>query len=176
MSDVLFGFLFLAIFLVLMVGTPFALIASIGACVACHRTRKWQKEKTRREANPDADVEMNALVEEEEDTDLDSEDEAQLAAEKEEESPDWDLTPRQKFRKEFKKAMKGKNVAIEAKKREREERAKVAKAVAKQILRMERRRQRREEQASSSSGQTATNDNEDSLPSYNHAVSVDRKG
>lgn len=161
----------LACFVVLFL-CPFFIPLAITACIAGSKTRKWKKEKARRNQAITAgtDVETDPLVEERnEDEWYDSEDEADFKAQKAEQEADWNLTPRQKFKKEFKKCWSGKAAKTLAKEKEREERRKLAKAVAKELDRRERRR-----------GQNAgaSHDNapaDDTLPSYNNATATDAK-
>lgn len=152
--------------------SPFLIPLIITLCIAGSRTRKWKKEKARRDhaVATGTEVETNPLVQEQnEDEFYDSEDEAEFAAQKAEQEADWTLTPRQKFRKEFKKCWSGKAAKQLAKEREREERRKLAKAVAKEIDRRERRRG----QTAGASRDVALAD--DALPSYNNATASDAK-
>ncbi len=67
------------------IGIPFLFIFLISSWTAYSRTIKWQKEKEKRIAAAEPDVEMDRLVsEDEEEEPLDSEDEAEINARKEE--------------------------------------------------------------------------------------------
>ena len=155
---------FLAFFILL----PFALVFSVTACIATSRTRAWRKKLAQDQEAAHPESVPLAPTEEEEDDFLDTEDEADYHAQKAEERADMQLTPRQKFRKEFKKAWSG-NAKDAQKQKEREERRKLAKAVAREVERRERRRARQSNQAGTSAGET------EGLPSYNNAVAGDKK-
>ena len=74
----------------------------------------------------------------------DTDDENEANERKAEEARDNLLTFGQKWRKEFGRCWKGKGVVQLQKEREREERRKLARAVAKELERRERRRARKE--------------------------------
>ena len=154
---------FFVIFFMLL-GLPFILVLSISACIACSRTKEWKKKRASQTNN----IEAEPLNAEEEEDFLDTEDEADYYAQKAEEEADMHLTTRQKFRKECFRAWKG-NGKDMLKQREREERRKLAKAVAREVERRERKRAREQNQAGSSSNEP------EGLPSYNNAVASDRK-
>lgn len=180
-EDLIAGLAFIFLFLCF----PLIFILSITACIAGSRTRAWKKEQAVR-LQKLSSPENEALVLEEEQEDdleddfLDTEDEEDYKTKKAEEEADRHLTPRQKFRKEFKKVWGGKGAKNELREREREERRKVAKAVAREIERLERRRARRNggggAGAGSSSEAAAAGD---LLPRYEEtdtaAVAGDRK-
>lgn len=157
-EDLAVGLLFIVLFLTF----PFLLVLSILSCIAYSRTRAWKKEQIRLQS---ADNEPLVTPEEEEDF-LDTDDEEDHKKQKAEELADRNLTTRQKFRKEFGKAWRG-NGMNTLKQREREERRKLAKAVAREIERRDRRRERESRQAGSSA-------DGDLLPRYEATVG-DRK-
>jgi len=163
-EDIVLSILFLALCILF----PFVVVFTVTACIASSRTRAWQKKRTQDQEVAHLESEPLAPTEEEEDDFLDTEDEADYRAQKVEEQADMLLTPRQKFRKEFKKAWSG-NGKDAQKQKEREERRKLAKAVAREVERRERRRARQQGQASSSEHEG------EGLPSYNNAVASDRK-
>ncbi|KAK5941283.1 hypothetical protein PMZ80_006561 [Knufia obscura] len=160
-EDIILPILFLCFFILF----PFGVVFSVTACIAASRTRVWKKKQA---SQANIEAEPLAPTEEEEDDFLDTEDEADYHKQKVEERADMLLTPRQKFRKELKKAWSG-NQKDAQKQREREERRKLAKAVAREVERRERRRNRQENHAAGSSNET------EGLPSYNNAVAGDRK-
>lgn len=171
-EDAIFGLLFIGLFLTF----PFLLILSILSCIACARTRAWKKEQRRlRRSTLDSAtlplVEPEVQDEEEEEDFLDTEDEEDFKAKKAEEIADRNLTTGQKFRKELGRAWTGKGQQNEVKRREREERKKVAKAVAREMQRLERRRAR---EARRNGGEGSSN-REEGLPEYAAAVAGDRK-
>jgi len=155
---------------------PFLIIGAILSCTAYSRTREWQKEKQKAAAKADADVEMDRLVSEddheEEEEPLDSEDEAEIAARKEASKPDWDLTFFQKWKKEFKWSWKCEALKEAVAKKEREERAKIARQVAREMLRVERRRKRKlmTKLAPGGKAQEAREEAEYGLPTYDTAT------
>ena len=190
----------LLIFLLVMgifISIPFIIILSIFSCMACSRTRKWNKEKARRALDgntADLEAEEAALVDNDNDDEADSLDEnsasesdsepsttaeakAKAKAQREEDNkPDWHLTTGQKFRKELKKAFKGIDNKDAAKKKEKDERRKLAKAVAIEMTRVERRRARKANNLQAEAGEGSSA--EDGLPSYNNATAAavdDRK-
>lgn len=162
----------LILFISLFLTFPFVLITGILSCIACSRTRAWKKEqRKRRFQNLSQSPDNESLVEseeEEEDDFLDTEDEEDQKKAKAEELADRNLTTRQKFRKEFGRAWKG-NVQDLQKQKEREERRKLAKAVAREIERQERRARRQERRAGAGSSADG-----DLLPRYEATVG-DRK-
>jgi len=163
-EDLVFSILFICVFITF----PFALMLSVTACIAGSRTRAWKKKQAAQAINLEAEAEPLAPTEEEEDDFLDTEDEADYHAQKAEERADMHLTPRQKFRKEFKKAWSG-NGKTALQQKEREDRRKLAKAVAREVERRERRRARQESHAGPSSTEG------EGLPSYSNAVAADKK-
>lgn len=165
-EDLIVGLLFIILFLTF----PFLLVLSILSCIAYSRTRTWQKEQARLH-QPGAEP-LVEDPEEEEDDFLDTEDEEDYKSRKAEEAADRNLTTRQKFRKEFGKAWRGNGVKDVAKQREREERRKIAKAVAREIERLERRRGRQQRE---NGGEGSSVRGEELLPRYEAAVAGDRK-
>jgi hypothetical protein len=152
------------------VGLPFALIGSILACSTWSNVRKWRKEKVQHFARLDGDVEMDGLIQEEdedaEEEPIDSEDEAEINAKKEAQKSDWELTTYQKFRKELKRTWHGEAQKEATAKREREDRAKVAKDVAREMIRAERKRQKKAAKAQGKAQEAMEN----SLPTYDVAT------
>ncbi len=163
-EDLILPIVFLAFFILF----PFGVVFTVTACIAFSRTRAWQKQKTQEATNLEA--EPLAPTEEEEDDFLDTEDEMDYHKQKDEERADALLTTKQKFRKELKKAWSG-NGKDAIKVKEREERRKLAKAVAREIERRDKRRARQQGQAAGSSNENAG----EGLPSYSNAVADDRK-
>lgn len=151
------------------VGLPFALISSILACSTWPRVRQWRKEKAQHFAKVAGDVEMDGLISEEEGAEeepIDSEDEAEINARKEAQKTDWELTTYQKFRKELKRAWNGDAQKEAAAKKEREDRAKVARDVARELIRAERKRQKKAEKTQGKAQEAMEN----SLPTYDVAT------
>jgi len=128
------------IFFVLLVGFPLAVVLTTFSCIAYARTKKWDKERSQR-VNA-LESEANTLLDSDDDF-LDTDDENEYNERKAEEEQDRLLTFGQMWRKEFRKVWNGKGVQQLAKEREREERRKLAKAVATELDRRERRRARR---------------------------------
>jgi hypothetical protein len=129
------------IVMVVFLSMPFLCVMSITGCIAYSRTKTWDKarnqgaitlESTRLVENPDDD----------ESDFVDTDDEDDHNKRKAEEEADKTLTFNQKFRKEFKKCWNGKGREDIIKTKEREERRKLAKAVARALDRRERRRAR----------------------------------
>jgi hypothetical protein len=169
MNDIVVILIFLLGAGIVCVGLPFALVSSILACSTWSRVRQWRKEKAQHLAKVDGDVEMDGLISDEEDAEeepIDSEDEAEINARKEAQKTDWELTTYQKFRKELKRVWNGDAQKEAAAKKEREDRAKVAKDVAREMIRAERKRQRKA-QKSQGKAQEAM---ENSLPTYDVAT------
>jgi hypothetical protein len=126
---------------VLFLSFPFLIVLSITGCVAYGRTKAWDKSRNHRFVSLES--ETNRLVESDEDSDFyDTDDETEHNERKAEEEADKFLTFNQKFRKEFKKVWTGKGNKDVTKQKEREERRKLAKAVAREMSRIERRRAR----------------------------------
>jgi hypothetical protein len=177
MNDVLFGALFLLALVFLCIGVPLLLVFSIISCVAYSKTKAWKKEKAKRAARVDGDVEMDPLVseDEEEDEPLDSEDEAEITARKAEETQDWDLTTYQKWKKEIKKQWSGAAQRELTKKKEREDRTKIAKEVAREMLRAQRRQERKKNSRGGKAQEakedaSAQPEQEQGLPTYDVAT------
>jgi hypothetical protein len=129
------------IVMVLFLSFPFLIVLSITGCVAYGRTKAWDKSRNHRAVSLES--ENNRLVESDEESDFyDTDDETEHNERKAEEEADKFLTFKQKFRKEFKKVWTGKGNKDVMKQKEREERKKLAKAVAREMSRIERRRAR----------------------------------
>ena len=146
MDDVIIFLLFLLGVMAMFVGLPFSIIFAILSCSAWGRTRTWRKEKAQHFSKDDVDVEMDGLIAPEEDSEeepIDSEDEAEINARKEARKTDWELTTHQKFMKELKKGWNGEYQKEAAAKIEREQRARVAKDVAREMIRAQRKRERK---------------------------------
>lgn len=139
-EDLLEMLVVMAGFLVLFVGLPLTIVLTITASIAYSGTKKWDRERNQQTVG----LESTPLVTSEEDDDdfYDTEDEEENNKRKAEEEADKHLTFRQKWRKEFGKCWKGRNMVELQKEKEREERKKLAKAVAKELDRRERRRER----------------------------------
>ena len=165
--------IFFACFLLFIFTSPL----SITACIAAASTRRWQKEKTSRSKVGAFDAESNPLVDESDSDDeefLDSEDEEYYQTKqddkrkvREETEADWQLTPRAKFLKEWKKIWTGSNNVVNQHKKEQEdERRKIAREAVREYLRIERKKARK----------AATKKQElMELPSYGNAVAHDTK-
>jgi hypothetical protein len=129
------------IVMVLFLMMPFGLVMGITGCVAYSRTKAWDKSRNQGAIT----LESTRLVENAEDDEsdfVDTDDEDDHNKRKAEEEADKTLTFNQKFRKEFKKCWNGKGREDIVKTKEREERRKLAKAVARALDRRERRRAR----------------------------------
>jgi hypothetical protein len=171
MDDDLEAVLFMIGLFAFAILVPFGIVISCAACAAWGRTKQWRKEKARLNDPDQLAVERDRLVAAEDEDELDpedSDDEVEIKA-KEEEERDWQLTTRQKFRKEFVKMWKGKSMQERKKADERAERKKLAQAVAKELSRIERRNQRKANAGAASSSEG------DGLPTYNNAVADDLK-
>lgn len=170
MNGLVFTILFLLVAGIVCVGLPFALITSIIACSTWSSVRKWRKEKAQHFARLESDIEMDGLISEEVDDDeeepIDSEDEAEINARKEAQKTDWELTTLQKFRKELKRVYNGDAQKEATLKKERENRAMVAKDVAREMIRAERKRQRKAARSQGKSQEAMEN----SLPTYDVAT------
>lgn len=153
------GFMLGFILFVVLFG--FTLVSCIVSCVVLPRTVRWSKRRHEYTA-------IESLTEEPEDDFLDTEDEEDYATMKAEEIAESSLTFWQKFRVEYKREMNGTNSRRALKKKEREEKKKMAKAVARQVDRLQRRRDQQENVAGSST--VAIQDIE--LPSYNTATEL----
>ena len=118
---------------------------SITGCIAYSRTKAWDKTRNQGAIS----LESSRLVEipdDEESDFVDTDDEDDHNKRKAEEEADKTLTFRQKFSKEFKSCWNGKGREEIVKNKEREERRKLAKAVARALDRRERRRARQASQ------------------------------
>ncbi|KAF2655395.1 hypothetical protein K491DRAFT_692987 [Lophiostoma macrostomum CBS 122681] len=131
-------------FIVIFIGLPLAIVLTITGCIAYSRTKKWDRERNQRTIKLESEplVGRASTSSEDEDEFYDTEDEEEHTKRKAEEDADNLLTFRQKFRKEFGKCWKGKNMEEMRKEKEREERRQLAKAVAKELDRRDRRRER----------------------------------
>ncbi|KAL5117173.1 hypothetical protein ACEQ8H_004861 [Pleosporales sp. CAS-2024a] len=127
-----------AIVMVVFLSMPFGLLMSIMSCVAYSRTKAWDKKRNQGAIA----LESERLVEDDESDYLDTDDEEDRKKRKAEEEADKTLTFKQKFWKEFKSAWNGKGRQEIMKNKEKEERRKLAKAVAREMDRRERRRAR----------------------------------
>jgi hypothetical protein len=120
---------------------PFFFVMSITGCIAYSRTKAWDKSRNQGAIT----LESTRLVDNADDDEsdfVDTDDEDDHNKRKAEEEADKTLTFNQKFRKEFKKCWNGKGREDVIKIKEREERRKLAKAVARALDRRERRRAR----------------------------------
>lgn len=132
----------LCVMVALLLVFPFSVVAFTLGLVAYSRTKAWDKARSQKAAN----LESSTLLSGDDDSEFDdTDDEAERSERKAEEQRDAFLTFGQKWRKEFVKCWKGKGAAQLQKDREREERRKLAKAVAKELQRMERRKLRKAE-------------------------------
>jgi hypothetical protein len=126
------------IVMVVLLSMPFALLMSIMSCVAYSRTKAWDKKRNQGSIA----LESEPLVDDDESDFLDTDDEEEHNKRKADEEADKTLTFKQKFWKEFRSAWNGKGRDEIMKNKEREERRKLAKAVAREMDRRERRRAR----------------------------------
>jgi hypothetical protein len=127
------------IVMVVLLSMPFALLMSIMSCVAYSRTKAWDKKRNQGSIA----LESEPLVDDDDESDfLDTDDEEEHNKRKADEEADKTLTFKQKFWKEFRSAWNGKGRDEIMKNKEREERRKLAKAVAREMDRRERRRTR----------------------------------
>ncbi|KAH7402114.1 hypothetical protein DE146DRAFT_455262 [Phaeosphaeria sp. MPI-PUGE-AT-0046c] len=129
------------IVIVLFLSFPFFIVMSITGCVAYSRTKAWDKSRNQGAIT----LESTRLVEGRDDDEsdfVDTDDEDDYNKRKADEEADKVLTFNQKFRKEFKKCWNGKGREDIVKTKEREERRKLAKAVARALDRRERKRAR----------------------------------
>ena len=135
------------IVMLLFLSFPFLTVLSITSCVAYSRTKTWDRARNQRAISLESS-ETNRLVSDstiDEDEDFyDTDDEEEHNARKADEEADKYLTFGQKFRKEFRKVWSGKGKNEVLKQKEREERRKLAKAVARELERRERRKERAE--------------------------------
>jgi hypothetical protein len=134
------------IVMLLFLSFPFLTVLSITGCVAYSRTKVWDKARNQRAVSLEAS-ETNRLVANNNDDDesdfYDTEDEEEHNQRQAEEEADKHITFGQKYRKEFKKVWTGKGKNDILKQKEREERRKLAKAVARELDRRERRMARK---------------------------------
>lgn len=139
MDEDLQDLLALGVFMVALLSMPFVLLTSIMTCVAYKRTKAWDKARNQGAIA----LESERLVDDDESDFLDTDDEDDHKKCKADEEADKTLTFKQKFWKEFKHTWTGKSREDIVKTKEREERRKLAKAVAREMDRRERRRARR---------------------------------
>jgi hypothetical protein len=124
---------------VLFLSFPFITVLGITGCVAYSRTKIWDKARNIRAVGLES--ESNPLVSPDADSEsdfYDTDDEEEHNTRRAEDEADKNLTFNQKFRKEFRKVWSGKGKTDIVKQREREERRKLAKAVAREMNRIER--------------------------------------
>lgn len=143
-EDILAIFALIAV-LILFISIPLTIALSITSCIAYSRTKAWDKERNLKLANLESSDPLVDPSSNDSDSDLDTDDEDELKARKAiklEEAADGHLTFNQKWRKEFKKVWSGKGAQETVRQKEREERKKMAKAIAKELDRRERRRAR----------------------------------
>lgn len=134
--------------MMLFLSFPVIVGLSVTGCVAYSRTKAWDKARNQRtvslegrplvESNNNSNNDNGDSDSEFDDTD----DEAERTQRKAQDAADAFLTFGQKFRKEWRGVWSGKGHAELAKKNARDERRKLAKAVAKELDRRERRRAR----------------------------------
>lgn len=130
-----------AVVMVLFLSFPLLIVFSITSCIAYSRTKAWDKTRNQGVIS----LESTRLVDnpkDEESDFVDTDDEEEHNQRKAEEEADKTLTFRQKYRNEFKKCWNGKGREEIVKNKEREERRKLAKAVAREMDRRERRKAR----------------------------------
>ncbi|RMZ74145.1 hypothetical protein GMOD_00005004 [Pyrenophora seminiperda CCB06] len=130
------------IVMLLFLSFPFLTVLSITGCVAYSRTKAWEKARNQSAVSLESS-ENNRLVTEADDDEsdfYDTDDEEEHNQRQADEEADKHLTFGQKFRKEFKSVWTGKGKTDVLKQKEREERRKLAKAVARELDRRERRK------------------------------------
>ncbi|EDU41757.1 hypothetical protein PtrSN002B_002461 [Pyrenophora tritici-repentis] len=150
------------IVMLLFLSFPFLTVLSITGCVAYTRTKAWDKARNQRAVSLESS-ETNRLVGEGDDAEsdfYDTDDEEEYNQRQADEEADKHLTFGQKFRKEFKSVWTGKGKTDVLKQKEREERRKLAKAVARELDRRERRKAR---------AAAKKTDSDDLLPAYTKA-------
>ncbi|EOA80681.1 hypothetical protein ACJQWK_09659 [Exserohilum turcicum] len=148
------------IFMLLFLSFPFLTVVSITGCVAYSRTKAWDKARNQRAVSLESS-ETNRLVAQDDDESdyYDTEDEEEHSKRQAEEEADKDISFNHKFRKEFRNVWMGKGKADVLKQKEREERRKLAKAVARELDRRDRRKARAANRVQSS----------EDLPAYTKA-------
>jgi hypothetical protein len=130
------------IVMVLFLSVPVMITCSITGCVAYGRTKAWDRARNQGAIT----LESTRLVENSDDDEsdfVDTDDEDDYNKRKAEEEAEKSLTFKQKFWKEFKKCWNGKVGSELVKTKEREDRKKLAIAIAKVLDRRERRRARK---------------------------------
>jgi hypothetical protein len=129
------------IVMVLFLAVPFMIVASITGCVAYGRTKAWDRARNQGFIA----LESTSLVDNHDDESdfVDTDDEDDYNKRKAEEEVEKTLTFKQKYWKEYKKCWNGKVNSDLVKTKEREERKKLAIAIAKVLDRRERRRARK---------------------------------
>ena len=166
MDDDTFEMVMVMIFMGSILALPFFIILAVSLSMTYSKTLAWDKARKEKQARLDR-VEEQPLVEEDGDLDfVDTEDEEDYQKRKVEEENDESLTFKQKFWKEWKKPS-NQLAKDEQKKKEREERKKLAKAVARQLDRMQRKRD--------GSGQAGpSNEADTDLPTYKTATQFEK--
>jgi hypothetical protein len=132
----------LCAFMALFISFPISVALITTGCVAYSRAKKWDRQRNLKVVHAETDRLVDSASEDDSDF-FDSDDEEEHHARKAEEASDKLLTFNQKWRKEFRKVWNGKGAQELMKAREREERKKLAKAVAKELDRRDRRRARK---------------------------------
>lgn len=129
-------------FLVALIGVPTFIVFAILASVAYSRTKAWDKARNQESISLESD--SSKLLDDNEDEFYDTEDEEESVKRKAEVEADRYLTFNQKWRKELGKCWSGGNGQVRDafKKKEREERRKLAKAVVREMQRVERKKAR----------------------------------
>jgi hypothetical protein len=141
MDDDMQDLVMFACVMLLFLSMPIIIVLSITGCVAYSRTKAWDKTRNQGALSLESTRLVDASTDGESDfADTDDEDEHNKRIAEVE--SDKSLTFNQKFRKEFKKCWTGKGREEVMKIKEREERRKLAKAVAREMDRRERRRAR----------------------------------
>lgn len=119
---------------------PLSVVTLVLGSVSYARTKAWDRARNQRATAQEALLPGSSSDDSEF---YDTDDENEANERKAEESREAMMTFGQKWRKEFGKAWKGKGMVQIQKEREREERRKLAKAVAKELERRERRAARK---------------------------------
>jgi hypothetical protein len=140
MDDDMQDLVMFACVMLLFLSFPIIIVLSITGSIAYSRTKAWDKTRNQGAVSLESTRLVDTPSDESDFVDTDDEDEHNKR--KAEEESDKSLTFNQKFRKEFKKCWSGKGREEVVKIKEREERRKLAKAVAREMDRRERRRAR----------------------------------
>ncbi|KAH7136190.1 hypothetical protein B0J11DRAFT_179932 [Dendryphion nanum] len=149
----------MCVMLTLFVLFPLGVAMSITSCIAYSRTKAWDKARTLKTANLESSSTLLEHSDDESDF-YDTDDETEHNERKAEEDSEQNFTFNQKWRKEFRKTWSGKGTKQILLDKEREERKKLAKAVARE---MDRRERRRVKKAAREAGQSKE---ADALPPY----------